>query len=194
MLPIVWKTVSYLSNMILDNRIERSFNNMIEKNKYKDIMKFLETFNPQFADSDIDLFSFQQYLNSSEFKQFLFKSMYERNSSALLNDDEIIKTLVTNASFVINRANNQHNRPLFTRNELLIEYFTDFLKLLREKRNADISFDDNVQTSVILEGISKVMKGELSSKRKIVSSELVTEMMDLSIASLGPRYSSKINV
>lgn len=194
MLAIVWKTVSYLSNMILDNRIERSFNNMIEKNKYKDIMKFLETFNPQFADSDIDLFSFQQYLNSSEFKQFLFKSMYERNSSALLNDDEIIKTLVTNASFVINRANNEHNRPLFTRNELLTEYFTDFLKLLREKRNADISFDDNVQTSVILEGISKVMKGELSSKKKIVSSELVTEMMDLSIASLGPRYSSKINV
>lgn len=104
-----WLTTT-VSGILLERKISKGIDIILEKKEYKKIIESISTFQSQFVDSEIDRKSFQDFLMKNNTRCEIYQFVYERYSEGVISDKEaFISNLVTQAMSYMNEQT--YTRP-----------------------------------------------------------------------------------
>lgn len=181
--------------MFLEKSISKKIDNLLEKKEYEKIMNSISSFQIQFVDSEIDRKSFQDFMLKSSIRFAIYRFVYEKYSSVITSEKEIfVSKLVTQAMSYMNEQNSKYNRPIFTNEKLLQQYFADLFAKLNDRMFSGMTIESKTQLSAISTLLDKRFSQLYYNSEIQLSTEFLTHSLNRTINNLGGRYTSDFNI
>ncbi|WP_226678273.1 NACHT domain-containing protein [Mesobacillus jeotgali] len=178
---------------------------IIEKIKLKRKLKKINSFKREYDDTQIDTYTFQEFLNLDKTQylifDFLFSSKFQTTSK-----QDMVQSLIYMAREYINSIYNKHGRANFTNEAILEDYFNYLIEELIKFRDQDLNESQRTVVATVQNSImesnsnlkeyidSKFYEIENYSLAKQLTDKRIDELLKHSIDSLGVRYNPKANV
>lgn len=158
----------------------------------------LNTFSEEFSDTEIDTNTFEKYITESPLVSSYFTKVFFEGK---VQENEVFDRIIRDAMDQINAKRTTQGISLFKNETLVRNYFKKLEQHIVQERVQILGIKDQLLTANVVENvvqtISEVIKEQLhkpSNENFKFTSQMLYEHNEVSITSLGERYSPEINI
>ncbi|EAG5905227.1 AAA family ATPase [Listeria monocytogenes] len=193
---MIGKLISFSAETVFGICIDKFISDVEERRAIKKIIEGISTFNINFDNTEIDIGSFQKFIENQETVDKVFLYFFGIVNQKKDRTD-LISELTIQALQWVNSENEKYNRPVCGDSETIRKYFEVLFEELDNQRNTRITLADKI----VVTRLSETIQASFSELRKLITDQIfsvddlfIIDNLNTSIKTLGGRYSKDLNI
>ncbi|ECH5524562.1 hypothetical protein FPV71_09060, partial [Listeria monocytogenes] len=163
---MIGKLISFSAETVFGICIDKFISDVEERRAIKKIIEGISTFNINFDNTEIDIGSFQKFIENQETVDKVFLYFFGIVNQKKDRTD-LISELTIQALQWVNSENEKYNRPVCGDSETIRKYFEVLFEELDNQRNTRITLADKI----VVTRLSETIQASFSELRKLITDQ-----------------------
>ncbi|PFB14637.1 PIN domain-containing protein [Bacillus cereus] len=151
----IGRVASSLTIKLITSAIGKQKLKLEEKMKIKNIQVRISDFNRKFDNTELDTYTFQKHIESTEIEDKIYERIFEGKDSKIGTIQDFKIFLAQEAIQNVNNTYEKMKRSKIHNEEIFYEYFSELVDELIDIRNNILSWDSLVQVAIIKDAIQE---------------------------------------
>ncbi|MBC1802171.1 ATP-binding protein [Listeria booriae] len=193
---MIGKLIIFSAETLFGICIDKFVSDVKERRELKKIIEGISTFNINFDNTEVDIGSFQKFIEKQETVDKVFLYFFGIDNQKKDRID-LINELTIQALQWVNNENEKYNRPVCGDSETIREYFEALFEELDNQRNTRITLADKI----VIARLSETIQTNFNELRKLITEQIfsvddvfIIDNLNTAIKTLGGRYSEDLNI